>query len=73
MERPAVLVSPMKIELREFEIPRTGQNEALLKVMAVGIRGTDVAAYQGKFTRWPSPLILGHEVIKSSCRKMVRK
>jgi len=63
MEKSVVLVSPLKLELQEFEIPHIGRNEALLKVMAVGVCSTDVAAYQGKFTRWPLPLIMGHEVV----------
>lgn len=63
MEKSMVLVSPLKLELQEFEIPQINRNEALLKVIAVGVCSTDVAAYQGKFTRWPLPLIMGHEVI----------
>ncbi|MEM2178899.1 MAG: alcohol dehydrogenase catalytic domain-containing protein [Candidatus Methanomethylicaceae archaeon] len=63
MIKAAVLTSPFRISLQEFEIPKIKANEALLKPLAVGICGTDVAAYQGKFIKWKLPLIMGHEII----------
>jgi len=59
----AVLVEPGKFEFRRFKLPEIGAEEALIRVKAVGVCGTDVAMYEGKFKLWPIPLILGHEVV----------
>jgi threonine dehydrogenase-like Zn-dependent dehydrogenase len=59
----AVLIKPGEFELRSFKLPEIGPSEALIKVRAVGICGTDVSVYEGRFKLWPIPLILGHEVV----------
>jgi alcohol dehydrogenase len=48
------------IDIPEPAAPRAG--EALLKVHAIGICGTDVSGYLGKMPFMELPLILGHEL-----------
>ena len=63
--RAAVLVEPGRIEVTEFELPVLGEDDALLKVEACGICGTDYEQFDGQVTRndyyEPIPAIPGHE------------
>jgi threonine dehydrogenase-like Zn-dependent dehydrogenase len=56
-----VATAPGKLELREFPRPAIGPDEAILRVQACGICGTDIAQFQGKLTRYP--FIPGHEPV----------
>jgi len=58
-----VLVEPGKIEMQEFDIPNIGDDEALLKMEACGICGTDKHALAGYIRTAPFPIIPGHEFI----------
>ncbi len=49
------------LEYREAPMPVAGAGEALVKVMASGICGSDMHAYLGHDERRPAPLVLGHE------------
>ena len=63
--KAGVLVGPRKIELQEFDLPETGDDDALLKIEACGICGSDVPPYQGEIhggAMGPLPVILGHEI-----------
>jgi 2-desacetyl-2-hydroxyethyl bacteriochlorophyllide A dehydrogenase len=53
---------PHSIEYVEREIPEVKDNEALLKVQAVGICGTDIHAYAGRQPFFSYPRVLGHEI-----------
>jgi threonine dehydrogenase-like Zn-dependent dehydrogenase len=63
--RAAVLVKPKTLELREFPRPATGPDDALLRIEACGICGSDYEQYEGAtpktedYTPWP--VIPGHE------------
>jgi threonine dehydrogenase-like Zn-dependent dehydrogenase len=46
---------------RDVDDPAPQAGEVLVKVEAVGIRGSDMHAYHGHDSRRPAPLILGHE------------
>lgn len=46
--------------LKEVEVPRPGENDAILAVKAAGICGTDVPIYDG-VRQVPLPLVPGHE------------
>ena len=46
--RAAVLVGPKMIEFREFPVPALGPDDALLRIEACGICGTDYEQYQGE-------------------------
>jgi L-iditol 2-dehydrogenase len=61
----ARLQEPLKMQVEEFEIPTIGPDEVLVKVVACGVCGTDVEAYQGKVPRgWTItyPFRMGHEL-----------
>ena len=49
------------IALREIEVPTPSSGEALVKVHAAGLCGTDIHIYLDEFTSKP-PVVLGHEV-----------
>src|SRR5712691_11775235 len=61
----AVQVADRKIEIQEFDLPRIGPNEGLLRIEACGICGSDYEQYNGELGgggfRVPYPLIPGHE------------
>ena len=61
-EVSAVCVSPLNIELREFEVPSIGPQELLIEVEAVGVCGTDVEMFEGRKSA-PFPIIFGHETV----------
>jgi threonine dehydrogenase-like Zn-dependent dehydrogenase len=63
--RAAVLVTPRTIEFREFARPAIGREDALLRIEACGICGSDYEQYEGvapqheDYTQYP--VIPGHE------------
>lgn len=59
-----VLEAPGRLILREFPLPKIGQEEGLLRVEMVGVCSSDVGMFRGKPTRAPRPypIILGHEI-----------
>jgi L-iditol 2-dehydrogenase len=57
-----VYTGPGRIEFRDEPGPAPRVGEAVVKVEAVGICGSDMHAYLGHDERRPAPLILGHEV-----------
>ena len=62
--RCIVQTGPRALELRELPLPdRIGPDEALLKVDACGICGSDYEQYQGFMGHLPFPLIPGHEPV----------
>tara|TARA_R110002072_G_scaffold3163_5_gene23610 strand:+ start:1344 stop:2333 length:990 start_codon:yes stop_codon:yes gene_type:complete len=52
---------PEMLALRDAPDPVAAPGQQLIKVMAVGICGSDMHAYLGHDNRRPAPLILGHE------------
>lgn len=62
--RAAVLVEPRRIELREFPLPEISDEDALLRVEACGLCGTDYEQWLGHVQNWGRmPIIPGHEVM----------
>ncbi len=63
--RAAVQVGPKHYEIREFEIPKIGTNDALMRVEACGLCGSDVDQYDGKLDAMGLilPVIPGHEPV----------
>jgi L-iditol 2-dehydrogenase len=62
--KAAVLTQVGKIEIRELDIPTPGPDEALVRVRAVGLCGSDVHYYEhGRIGPYvvTGPIILGHE------------
>ncbi len=58
MVRAAVKTDIEKVEIREFPMPRLGDNDGLLKVEASGVGGSDPEMYRKPDT---APCIMGHE------------
>ena len=52
---------PETLVLREVPDAEPRAGEELIRVLAVGICGSDMHAYLGHDARRPAPLILGHE------------
>jgi len=55
-----VQTAPRRIEPRELPLPAIGADDALLRVEACGICGSDVESFEGVL-RVPLPLVPGHE------------
>jgi len=61
----AVIVDKRRMEMREFAVPDPGAEDAVLKVEACGICGSDYHYYK-ELDHWPylqPPHIMGHEVV----------
>lgn len=56
----AALFDGKELSVKEIPIPEPTDTQALIKVKAVGICGTDIAIVKG-YLPTPTPLILGHE------------
>ena len=61
--RAAVQVGPERLEIREFERPKIGPDEGILRVQACGICGTDLEQYSGRARLASYPFIPGHEPV----------
>jgi len=62
--KAAVLTKPRTIEIRELDIPQPGPHQALVRIRAVGLCGSDIHYYEhGKIGPYivNYPMILGHE------------
>lgn len=61
--RAMVLEKPEKFSVVEIDRPgHPGPGEVLLKTRAMGVCGTDIAGYLGKFPFFTYPKIIGHEL-----------
>jgi alcohol dehydrogenase len=61
--RAFYMQAPGATEIREFDLPTIGPDDALLKVELAGVCGTDVKILHGRFNgRISFPLIPGHEI-----------
>lgn len=58
--KAAVLYAPGDIKIQDFDIPKPGKRDVLIKVKACGVCGTDNALYQGEYPG-NYPVIIGHE------------
>ncbi|MFD2472670.1 zinc-dependent alcohol dehydrogenase [Amycolatopsis silviterrae] len=61
--RAAVLHGEGQLTIEEFPLPRTGNDDGLLKIEATGVCGTDIAAYRGVNPFYELPCVLGHELV----------
>lgn len=57
-----VMTKPGVIEFREVPIPGMGENQVLVKVMKIGICGSDIHVYHGEHPFTSYPVTQGHEV-----------
>lgn len=59
--KAAVLKGPRTIEVEDLPTPKVGVNDVLMRVVACGVCGSDIAYYQRGKADVPPPIILGHE------------
>lgn len=57
-----VMTAPGKIEFREIPVPEPKDGEALVKIMEIGVCGSDIHVYHGKHPFTKYPVTQGHEV-----------
>ena len=57
----AVLQAPKTIEYREIPIPEPAAGQVVMKVMRIGICGSDIHVYHGSHKYATLPLVQGHE------------
>lgn len=57
-----VMTNPGVIEFREIPIPTLGDNDVLIKIMKIGVCGSDIHVYHGKHPFTSYPVTQGHEV-----------
>lgn len=57
-----VMTAPGVIEFREVAVPEPGRHEVLVKMMRVGICGSDIHVYHGEHPYTSYPVTQGHEV-----------
>jgi L-iditol 2-dehydrogenase len=60
--KQAVMTEPKRIEFREVPAPAPREGEVLVKIMRIGVCGSDIHVFHGQhpFTRYP--VVQGHEV-----------
>jgi len=56
------MTSPGVIEFREVPTPTPGKDEVLIKIMKIGICGSDIHVYHGEHPFTSYPVTQGHEV-----------
>ena len=62
--RGAVLVAPRRMELRDFPLPATGDDDGLLRIELAGICGSDIHHWDGHSAVVRNvPALLGHEIV----------
>ena len=59
--KAAVLVEPGKFEYKEVPVPSISDDDVLVKVENVGICGTDLHIFHGRYAAENLPMIPGHE------------
>lgn len=57
-----VMTEPGKIEFREIPVPEPREGEVLVKIMEIGVCGSDIHVYHGKHPFTSYPVTQGHEV-----------
>ncbi len=56
------MTRPGEIEFQDVPIPQIGENEVLIKIMRIGICGSDIHVYHGEHPFTKYPVTQGHEV-----------
>ena len=57
-----IMTQPGVIEFNEIDIPTISDNEVLIKIMKIGICGSDIHVYHGEHPFTSYPVTQGHEV-----------
>lgn len=57
-----VMTAPGVIEFREIPVPEPGENQVLIRIMKIGVCGSDIHVYHGEHPFTKYPVTQGHEV-----------
>ncbi len=57
-----IMTKPYEIEFQEVAVPEVKENQVLVKIMNIGICGSDIHVYHGKHPFTSYPVTQGHEV-----------
>lgn len=57
-----VMTAPREITFREIPLPEIGDDEVLVKIMRIGVCGSDIHVYHGRHPFTKYPVTQGHEV-----------
>ena len=57
-----VMTKPGEIIFREIPVPEITEDQVLVKIMRIGICGSDIHVYHGKHPFTKYPVTQGHEV-----------
>ena len=60
--RQAVMTAPGKIEFRDVAVPVPAKGEVLIRMMKIGVCGSDIHVYHGKHPYTSYPIVQGHEI-----------
>jgi L-iditol 2-dehydrogenase len=60
--KQAVMIEPKRIEFREVPVPEPLEGEVLVKIMRIGVCGSDIHVYHGQHPYTKYPVVQGHEV-----------
>ncbi len=60
--KQAVLTAPYTFELRDVPVPEITPDQVLLRVVRVGVCGSDIQMYHGRHKYMTYPVVPGHEV-----------
>lgn len=55
------LVKPQELEIDYTDIPKPGKDEILIKILRVGVCGSDPTIYYGRHPYVTFPVVMGHE------------
>ena len=58
----AVMIKPGEIEFNDLPIPKPEADQVLVKIMKIGVCGSDIHVYHGKHPYTSYPVVQGHEV-----------
>jgi L-iditol 2-dehydrogenase len=59
--KQATMTRPGSIEVRQCSVPSPGPGQVLLRIMRIGVCGSDIHVYHGKHPYTSYPVIQGHE------------
>lgn len=60
--KKAIFTAPYKIEFQDTSIPEIRPDEVLLKIISIGVCGSDIQMYHGRHKYMTYPVVPGHEV-----------
>ena len=60
-----VMTAPGEIVFNEIPVPEYGEDQVLIRIMKIGICGSDIHVFHGKHPFTKYPVTQGHEVLKT--------